>query len=154
MLKIIRADSDDHFGKAHALFEEYAALLGIDLSFQRFDEELSNLATVYSPPNGSLLLAFYQDQTSACVALRKLEEGICEMKRLYVKPQFRNLRIGRALAKGIIDEARSLGYNRMRLDTLPSMAWAQALYRSLGFHEIAPYRFNPVDGTVFMELRI
>lgn len=154
MLKIIRADSDDHFGKAHALFEEYAALLGIDLSFQRFDEELSNLATVYSPPNGSLLLAFYQDQTSGCVALRKLEEGICEMKRLYVKPQFRNLRIGNALAKGIIDEARRLGYNRMRLDTLPSMARAQALYKSLGFHEIAPYRFNPVDGTVFMELAI
>ena len=154
MLKIVRADSDDHFKQAHALFKEYAALLGIDLSFQRFDEELLNLATVYSLPNGSLLLAFYRNQTSGCVALRELENGICEMKRLYVKPEFRNLRIGDSLAREIIDEGRRLGYSRMRLDTLPSMVRAQALYKSLGFREIAPYRFNPVDGTLFMELAI
>lgn len=154
MLKILRAETNDDFEQARSLFEEYAASLGIDLGFQHFDEELSNLPAQYSLPNGVLLLAFSKDRTAGCVALRKLDRGVCEMKRLYVKPQFRSLKIGRLLAEKIVEEARKLGYNRIRLDTLPSMTQAQSLYKSLGFREIAPYRFNPVEGTVFMELRL
>lgn len=154
MLKIIRAETDNHFEEARLLFEEYAVSLRIDLSFQDFDEELANLPDQYSLPNGCLLLAFHEDQIAGCVALRELGGGVCEMKRLYVKPQFRSLRIGGLLAERIIEEAKMLGYSRMRLDTLPSMMQAQSLYKSLGFQEIAPYRFNPVEGTIFMELRL
>jgi len=154
MLKILRAETDDDFEQARSLFEEYAASLGIDLGFQHFDEELSNLPAQYSLPNGVLLLAFSEDQTAGCVALRKLDRGVCEMKRLYVNPQFRSLKIGRLLAEKIVEEAQKLGYNRIRLDTLPSMTQAQSLYKSLGFREIVPYRFNPVEGAVFMELRL
>jgi len=154
MLNIIRAENDNHFEEARLLFEEYAASLDVNLSFQHFDEELANISSQYSPPNGSLLLAFSEDQTAGCIALRRLSEGACEMKRLYVKPQFRSLKLGRLLAEKIIKEARRLGYERMLLDTLPSMAKAQGLYKTLGFREIAPYRFNPVEGTVFMELQL
>lgn len=154
MLKILRAETDDDFEQARPLFEEYAASLGIDLGFQRFDEELSNLPAQYSLPNGALLLAFSEDRTAGCVALRKLEGSVCEMKRLYVKPLFRSLKIGRLLAEKIVEEAQKLGYNRIRLDTLPSMTQAQSLYESLSFREIVPYRFNPAEGAVFMELRL
>ena len=154
MLKIIRAETNDDFEQARLLCEEYAASLGIDLSFQHFDEELLNLPGQYSPSNGCLLLACYENQTAGCVALRRLDRGVCEMKRLYVKPQFRSLKIGMLLVEKIIEAARKLEYSRMRLDTLSSMVRAQALYKSLGFQEIVPYRFNPVEGTVFMELRL
>ena len=154
MPNIIRAETDDHFEEARSLFAEYAASLGIDLGFQHFDEELMDLTAQYSLPNGCLLLAFHGDETAGCVALRRLDGDVCEMKRLYTKPRFRSLKIGRLLVEKIIEEARRLGYGRMRLDTLPSMVRAQALYKSLGFGEIAPYRFNPVGGTVFMELRL
>jgi ribosomal protein S18 acetylase RimI-like enzyme len=154
MLKVIRAETDDHFEQAGLLFEEYAASLGIDLRFQSFDEELLNLPGQYSPPCGCLLLAFYENHAAGCVALRRLNDGVCEMKRLYVNPRFRRLKIGRLLAGKIIEEAKKLGYSRMRLDTLPAMMRAQSLYRSLGFREIAPYRFNPVEGTIFMELQL
>lgn len=154
MLNIIRAETDDHFEQAKSLFAEYAASLGVDLGFQRFDEEMANLPGQYSPPNGCLLLAFDGDRTAGCVALRKLDGDVCEMKRLYVKPKYRKLKLGRLLVEKIVEEARRLGYSLMRLDTLPSMVQAQSLYKSLGFREVAPYRFNPVEGSVFMELRL
>ncbi len=130
------------------LFLEYAISLGIDLSFQSFDEEISNLPGDYE----LILLARENHELAGCVALRPLAKSICEMKRLYVRAKYRGRNIGRALAERIIAEARSRGYSRMRLDTLPSMHEAIPLYRSLGFVEIAPYRFNPVGGTKFMEL--
>lgn len=154
MLAIVRAEIEDQFEEARRLFAEYAASLNVDLSFQHFAEELSDLPAQYSPPNGTLLLAFYEGQSAGCVALRKFDGGACEMKRLYVRPQFRNLKLGRLLIERIIAEGRSLGYGRMRLDTLPRMESAQSLYKSLGFREIPPYRFNPVEGAVFMELRL
>ena len=138
------------------MFLEYAHSLGFSLCFQDFDKELANLPGDYAPPNGRLLLAEYEGQLAGCVAVHKLEDGICEMKRLYVRPQFRRLKVGRALAESIIAEARSIGigYRRMRLDTVaPLMANAVSLYRQLGFQEIAPYRTNPIEGALYMELQ-
>ena len=154
MLKIVPADTPEDLRQARALFEEYAASLGFDLGFQDFAAELAGLPGDFAPPRGRLLLAFHEGRLAGCVALRELDEGACEMKRLYVRPGFRDLRAGRALAEAIIAEARGIGYARMRLDTVPSMERARALYRSLGFEEIPPYRFNPIPGTAFMELRL
>lgn len=140
--------------QARYLFQEYATQIGIDLSFQNFEQELANLPAGYEPPEGCLLLALAGGEAAGCVAVRRLEQGVCEMKRLYVRPRFRGLRVGRALAEAAVDEARRIGYERMRLDTLPSMARARELYLSLGFEEVAPYRFNPVEGTVYMELKL
>ena len=137
-----------------ALFREYGQSLGIDLSFQHFDEELASLPGDYAEPRGALLLARVGDAAAGCVALRPLEDEICEMKRLFVRPHFRGLRLGHALASRVIDAARARKYRRMRLDTLPSMGSARALYRQLDFHEIPAYRFNPVEGTTFLELTL
>ena len=153
-LEIVPARTTQLLAQARALFKEYGAWIGIDLSFQNFEEELANLPAGYRPPEGCLLLALARGEAAGCVAVRKLKTGVCEMKRLYVKPQFRGMRIGKALAEAAIEEAKRLGYERMRLDTLPSMTRAQELYLSLGFQEIAPYRFNPVEGTVYMELKL
>ena len=154
MLEIAQATSAEDLRHARALFEEYAASLGFDLGFQDFAAELAGLPGAYAPPRGRLLLAFHEDQAAGCVALRELEPGVCEMKRLYVRPGFRELRVGRALAEAILPQAREIGYSRMRLDTVPSMERARALYHSLGFREIPPYRYNPIPGTAFMELRL
>jgi putative acetyltransferase len=140
------ATTPEDLRHARLLFEEYAASLGFDLGFQGFAEELAGLPGDYAPPSGRLLLAFVEGQVAGCVALRGLEDGICEMKRLYVRQGFRELRLGRALAEALIAEARGIGYARMRLDTVPSMERAQALYRSLRFREIPAYRYNPVPG--------
>lgn len=153
-VEILQAETPDHLQEARLLFEEYAASLGFGLDFQDFEAELAGLPGAYSPPRGRLLLAFHEGRTAGCVALREIEEGVCEMKRLYVRPDFRALRIGRALAEAVIAEAREIGYLSMRLDTVPSMGRAQDLYRTLGFREIPPYRFNPVPGTAFLELRL
>lgn len=154
MISITHAESDEALQEARALFIEYGASLGIDLGFQHFDDELANLPGDYAPPEGSLLIAWYGDNAAGCVALRKLDEGISEMKRLYVRPEFRGHDLGRKLAEAIIAEARQIGYARMRLDTLPSMSRAHSLYESLGFKEIPAYRFNPVAGTTFLELTL
>jgi GNAT superfamily N-acetyltransferase len=136
-----------------ALFLEYAQSLGFSLCFQGFDQELARLPGDYAPPAGGLLLAAYQGEPAGCVALHCLEREICEMKRLYLRPQFRGQGMGRALAEAIIARARSLGYRHMRLDTVePVMRDAVALYRQLGFEEIGAYRPNPVVGAMYMEL--
>jgi ribosomal protein S18 acetylase RimI-like enzyme len=150
--------SDAHEGTALAatrrLFEEYAASLGFDLCFQGFDSELAGLPGAYAPPRGRLLLASQGKEIAGCVALRPLGPGISEMKRLYVRPAYRGSGVGRLLAERIIHEARVEGYQRMRLDSLPTMAAALQLYRRLGFREIAPYTTNPVIGAVFLELQL
>jgi GNAT superfamily N-acetyltransferase len=151
-MTIVEARSDEDFAVARSLFGEYAAALGVDLSFQKFDVELASLPGDYAPPGGCILLARDGEAVGGCVALRPFAPAICEMKRLYVRLAARGRDLGRQLAACAVQEARRRGYQRMRLDTLPSMTAAHALYRSLGFVEIPPYRHNPVPGTRYLEL--
>jgi len=154
-MHIFPANTEQHIEQARTLFEEYAASLGISLCFQNFDQELKNLPGKYAPPDGLLLLATADDELAGCIALRNLSGGVCELKRLFVRPAFRSHGLGRVLVETIVDEARKLGYTRMRLDTLPGlMDKAIALYRSFGFIEIGPYCENPVEGAKFMELEL
>jgi len=136
------------------LFQEYADSLGFDLCFQGFNSELQSLPGKYAPPDGALLVATFKGSPAGCVALRKLSEDICEMKRLYVRDAYRGYGIGRKLAVMIIEKARRLGYSCIRLDTLVTMLEANRLYESLGFYDIGPYIFNPLPGARFMELRL
>jgi ribosomal protein S18 acetylase RimI-like enzyme len=151
-VEFIKAESSQEVEEARRLFREYEASVGVDLCFQNFRQELEGLPGDYAPPAGRLLLARDGAEAAGCVALRKIDDSVCEMKRLYVRPQYRGTGLGRELAEAVINESRLIGYGRMRLDTLPSMRAAQSLYRSLGFVETTPYRFNPVEGTLYMEL--
>ena len=140
----------DDAGIVRELILEYASSLGVDLSFQDFEHEVATLDTYYE----LMLVARIDGDVAGCVALRRIDDDVCEMKRLYVRTRFRGRDLGRALANAVIGEARMRGYARMRLDTLPSMSSAMSLYESLGFRDIAPYRFNPVAGTRFLELTL
>jgi GNAT superfamily N-acetyltransferase len=152
-MKSIQAHSSEDIEQARSLFKEYSDWLEIDLCFQNFEKELANLPGDYAPPAGRLLLAYEDSQLAGCVALRKIDDGICEMKRLFLRDNFRGKGLGRQLIEAIIREAREIGYERMRLDTLPpKMDDAIALYRSHGFKETAPYYDNRVAGAIFMEL--
>jgi len=148
----INVSKADDIVQVKSLFSEYSAC--IDLSFQDFDREFASLPGEYAPPSGCILLAKEGSEAVGCVALRRISEDICEMKRLYVKPTFREKTIGRKLSESVIGEARARGYRIMKLDTLPSMREALRLYESLGFRKTTPYRFNPVKGAVFMQLDI
>ena len=151
---IAPAKAEGDFDGARELFREYAQSLGFDLAFQGFDRELRELPGDYAPPRGRLLLASVDGAFAGCVALRAIGDGLSEMKRLYVRPAYRRLGLGRRLCEAIVAEAREAGYASVRLDTVPAMGEARALYRTLGFRPIAPYRFNPVPGTEYLELRL
>ncbi len=154
-MNLKQVESDEDVQQSRALFEEYAAWLGLSLCFQNFDKELAELPGNYAPPNGRLFLAVENDQVAGCVALRKIGEGIGEMKRLYVRSEFRGKGLGRLLTETIIQTARESGYQRLRLDTLPGrMDQAIAMYRSLGFRDIEPYYNNPYGDAAFMELNL
>lgn len=155
LTEIIRAQSPEHIEQTRTLFKEYEAWLEVDLCFQSFEKELAELPGAYASPTGCLFLAMQDNRVGGCVALRKIGEGTGEIKRLFLRPEFRGMGIGRQLAEAIIREAKRLGYERTRLDTLPpKMNDAIALYRSLGFKEIGPYYNNPVPGAKFMELSL
>jgi putative acetyltransferase len=152
-LTMTQVETPAQIEQARELFLEYAQSLGFSLCFQSFDEELAGLPGDYAPPGGRLLLAKYRDLLAGCVALHGLEPGVCEMKRLYLRPQFRGRGLGRVLAETVIAEARLIGYGKIRLDTVePVMPNAVAMYRRLGFTEIEAYRSNPIAGTLYMEL--
>lgn len=154
-MTLIRAASAGDFEVARELFTEYGRSLDFSLCFQDFEAELERLGEMYAPPGGSLLLAHDEEgRPIGCVALRTWAPGIGEMKRLYVRPPARGTGLGRRLAEEILAEARRLGLTRVCLDTVPSMRAAIALYRSLGFREAAPYRENPIAGTLYFELEL
>ena len=154
-LTIAPAKTPAQIAQVRELFLEYASSLGFSLCFQNFDQELAGLPGDYAPPDGRLMLALYEGELAGCVALHKLDSEICEMKRLYLRPKFRGKGLGRVLAENIISEARRIGYRRMRLDTVePVMKDAVAMYRRLGFKDIAAYRANPMPGTLYMELEL
>lgn len=153
-LLLVAADGAEYLNDVRALFREYADSLGFDLAFQDFEAELRSLPGDYAPPAGRMLLATDGAAVAGCVGLRPLAEGVCEMKRLYVRPAFRGCGAGRDLAEAIVREARSIGYRHMRLDTVPWMKAAIALYKALGFVEIEAYRHNPIEGAKFLELAL
>jgi ribosomal protein S18 acetylase RimI-like enzyme len=151
-LTIVAATNPAEMAEARALFLEYAAESRIDLCFQNFEAELAGLPGKYAPPSGLLLLARSDSGCAGCAAIRKLEDGICEMKRLFVRPAFRRHGAGKMLALELIDHSRRLGYSKMRLDTLSSMRPALDLYQALGFYRIPPYYANPLPEVIYLEL--
>lgn len=150
--EIHSAESKRLLSAAKDLFLEYKKSLPFDLDFQNFDEEIAGLPGEYSRPNGCILVACIGEAAAGCVALRKLETDVCEMKRLYVRPEFREQGFGRKLAEAVIDGARKIGYGRMRLDTVSSMTEAIGIYKALGFREIPQYRLNPLPNAMFFEI--
>jgi putative acetyltransferase len=154
MTTIAAARSDRDLATVRELFQEYADSLDFDLEFQDFQRELDDLPGEYAEPRGCLFLGFENGNAAGCVALREFGDDVAELKRLYVRPQFRGSGLGRLLTQRIIDEAWARGYVRILLDTVPSMTAAIALYGSLGFKPIAPYRYNPIDGALFMALEL
>jgi putative acetyltransferase len=156
MIEIVQAETAEQIKTARGIFREYEAWLGLSLCFQNFDEEVASLPGKYAASaEGRLLLAVSEEKLAGCVALRKLEDGVCEMKRLFVKKDFRSLGVGNKLIETLIDEARLIGYQKMRLDTYPpKMAKAVGLYESHGFRKIPAYYYNPYGETLFMELEL
>ena len=154
MIKIVEANTKKFVERAKELIREYAQSLEFDLGFQDFDKEMEDFPGQYTSPKGCLYIALDENQPIGCVALRDLGQGICEMKRLYVKPNFRGQKVGKLLAEIVIKAARAMGYDYMRLDTIPSMKHANMLYTTLGFKQIPPYRFNPIEGATFFELNL
>jgi|SRR5579862_1239802 len=159
MLLITPALSEGNVAQARSLFREYASTIGVEVCLVDFEHELATLPGLYAPPEGRLLLAIQEGATGAeepfgCAALRKFEQDTCELKRLYVRPSFRGQGAGRELVKVLIEEARSIGYRRMLLDTLPSMLEAHKIYRMLGFREIPAYQKKPIPGSLFFELTL
>jgi ribosomal protein S18 acetylase RimI-like enzyme len=154
-LQALQVESPEQIAAIRELFLEYAQSLGFSLCFQSFDKELAELPGNYAAPEGRLLLATCEGQSAGCVALHKLDHEICEMKRLYVRPEFRGKGLGKILAERIIGEAHQIGYKQLRLDTVePLMRTAVKMYRTLGFREIAPYRPNPIEGALYMEISL
>jgi putative acetyltransferase len=151
---LLKPESAAQWREARRLVEEYAASLNLDLSFQNFAHELEHFESEYSAPTGAFLLARENGSFIGCVGLRKLSDSVGEIKRLYVAPSARGLGLGQALVRGIVDECKNLKYTRLVLDTLPSMLAARSLYHALGFTPVAPYRYNPVAGTAFLELQL
>ena len=153
MVEIRQAETVSDIESARALFREYETWLGMSLCFQGFEEEMANLPGKYAPPDGRLYLAFVDDELAGCIALRKFEDGICEMKRLFLRENARGHGLGNQLIERLLGEARAIGYSKMRLDTYPpKMGKAVSLYESHGFHPIESYYDNPHDGVLFMEL--
>jgi ribosomal protein S18 acetylase RimI-like enzyme len=154
-LRIFEPSNQKDITEIKKLFNEYAESLNFDLCFQGFDEELASLPGKYAPPDGFILLAEQDAKIAGCIALRKLDEGTCEMKRLFVRPEFRGLKIGKKLCDELITRAKLMGYKKMRLDTIKEqMKDAIKLYKSYGFIEIPPYYYNPQKGVIFMELSL
>lgn len=154
-VRLGKPQSEAELGAVKALFEEYASSLNFSLAFQDFAKEMATFPGKYAPPDGALLLATVDGEPAGAVALRQLAPGICEMKRLFVKPQFRELALGRQLAEAIVAEGRAMGYRAMRLDTIrSSMAKARALYERMGFREVEPYYDNPMPDACYMELQL
>ena len=155
MLIVIQAETAEHINDARTIFREYESWLGLDLCFQGFEAELSALPGKYALPDGRLYLAYSDGELAGCIALRKLKVGVCEMKRLYVRDGFRGKKVGIQLIERLIDDAREIGYSKMRLDTFPpKMGKAVSLYESHGFRQIESYYENPHDGVLFMELTL
>ena len=151
IFRTVLASDSESVESARSLFREYSNSLDFSLCFQGFDEELAGLPGEYSPPTGRLFLATLDGNLAGCTALRRIDGNICEMKRLYLRPEFRGKGIGRQMTVEIIRAAQEMGYTLIRLDTVPAMKEAISLYRSMGFVEIEPYRENPMPGALFME---
>jgi ribosomal protein S18 acetylase RimI-like enzyme len=154
MIELVCATSDEEMETVRCLFREYAESLDFDLDFQDFEDELEGIPGAYGPPAGRLRMALLDGEAVGCIAIRRIDSDVCEMKRLYVRPDSRRRGIGRLLAETGVRDALELGYRAIRLDTVPSMIAATALYRAIGFTEIEPYRHNPIAGALFMELRL
>jgi ribosomal protein S18 acetylase RimI-like enzyme len=153
-VQVVQPSTERDWELARGLVKDYVASVNVDLWFQNIDHELLHLPVEYGPPRGAFFIALEKHQCLGCVGLREFDHGVGEIKRLYIAPSARGLGLGRTLIERLLESARELKYNRLVLDTLPSMKPAQALYKSLGFVSIPPYRFNPVEGTEFLGLNL
>jgi GNAT superfamily N-acetyltransferase len=155
MIKLRSAQTENDYALAKDLFVEYASQLGVDLSFQNFSNELEKIRTEYGPPTGVIILVFDEEENAiGCFAIRKFQDSVCELKRMYLRNEFQGKGIGKVMLKKAITIGSELGYERMRLDTLPTMESAIQLYSKVRFYEIEPYRFNPVQGTKYFEIQL